>query len=238
MTATTPRPTIEDTRLFGPGPRGPLGTRNPKAPRGRHRKPRPRKVLLVAGGLALAAGALSLVRLTPDTGVGTFGASEPDQQAPPGTNTDLGPDTDTGTGTGTGTDHATNAAATIGSVPTADPSATSVMGGVSTTPTPGTPLTPTASTTTAPLPYAAAPTTIPEAPNTPASPAPTATTRTTRPHTPATTAAPQPARPPARTTSPQNPAPAPAPTAQPTQSPRPAPGLCVPIIGLCVQQQR
>ena len=35
-------------------------------PRGRHRKPRPRKVLLAAGGLALAAGALSLVRLTPD----------------------------------------------------------------------------------------------------------------------------------------------------------------------------
>ncbi|PNG16182.1 hypothetical protein C1J00_43420, partial [Streptomyces cahuitamycinicus] len=36
--------------------------------RGRHRKPRPRKVLLAAGGLALAAGALSLLRLTSGPG--------------------------------------------------------------------------------------------------------------------------------------------------------------------------
>src|SRR5690349_20801821 len=37
-------------------------------PRGRHRRPRPRKVLFAAGGLALAAGVLSLVRLSPDPG--------------------------------------------------------------------------------------------------------------------------------------------------------------------------
>lgn len=36
--------------------------------RGRHRRPRPRKVLLAAGGLALAAGALSVVRLLPGPG--------------------------------------------------------------------------------------------------------------------------------------------------------------------------
>lgn len=48
------------------------------APRGRHRRPRPRKVLLAAGGLALAAGALSLVRMSPDSGVSGLGATESD----------------------------------------------------------------------------------------------------------------------------------------------------------------
>ncbi|MEU9878140.1 hypothetical protein [Streptomyces phaeochromogenes] len=43
-------------------------------PRGRHRKPRPRRILFAVGGLALAAGALSLLRMAPqptggDTGV-------------------------------------------------------------------------------------------------------------------------------------------------------------------------
>ncbi|MFE1241511.1 hypothetical protein [Streptomyces tendae] len=43
--------------------------------RGRHRRPRPRRVLLAAGGLALAAGALSVVRLLPESGgdPGAFG---------------------------------------------------------------------------------------------------------------------------------------------------------------------
>jgi hypothetical protein len=50
---TTP-PDTPGPRLFGS--------------RSRHRRPRPRKVLLAAGGLALAAGALSLVRLMPDPG--------------------------------------------------------------------------------------------------------------------------------------------------------------------------
>ncbi|MFK4106927.1 hypothetical protein ACI2L1_44175 [Streptomyces sp. NPDC019531] len=211
MTATTTMTTgLADgggTRLFGP--------------RGRHRKPRPRKVLLAAGGLALAAGALSLVRLTPDTGLGGFGTAEADPQAAPGTG-DIG-DADTGT------DRATNAAATVGSVPLTSPSSTTAMGGVSATPTPGVSLAPAGSATAVPLPLAAVPTTIPEAPNTPNTPAPTTTTT---PRPPATTSAPQPQPAPtsARTTPP------PAPTAQPTRSTEPAPGLCVPIIGLCVQQ--
>ena len=37
-------------------------------PRGRHRKPRPRPVLFAVGGLALAAGALSLLRVARPTG--------------------------------------------------------------------------------------------------------------------------------------------------------------------------
>ncbi|MEV7740022.1 hypothetical protein AB0O75_49795 [Streptomyces sp. NPDC088921] len=204
-TVTTTGPTADGgTRLFGP--------------RGRHRKPRPRKIVLAAGGLALAAGALSLVRLVPDAGVGGFGATETDPQAAPGTDSDIDIDT--------GTDRATNAAATVGSVPQASPSSTTAMGGISATPTPGVPHAPAGSATAVPLPLAAAPTTIPEAPNTPA-PAPTASTT---PHSPSTTTAPRPSR-----TTP--PPPAPTPTPQPTHTAQPAPGLCVPIIGLCVQQR-
>ncbi|MEU1695549.1 hypothetical protein ABZ590_30060, partial [Streptomyces hirsutus] len=42
--------------------------------RGRHRKPRHRKLLLAGGGLALTAGALSLVRLASDPGPADLGA--------------------------------------------------------------------------------------------------------------------------------------------------------------------
>ncbi|NGO49097.1 hypothetical protein [Streptomyces ureilyticus] len=42
-------------------------------PRGRHRKPRPRRMLMAVGGLALAAGALSLMRLAPEPPGGTGG---------------------------------------------------------------------------------------------------------------------------------------------------------------------
>ncbi|MFI6442959.1 hypothetical protein [Streptomyces sp. NPDC050759] len=177
------------TRLFGP--------------RGRHRKPRPRKVLLAAGGLALAAGALSLVRLTPDAGVGGFGATETGPQAAPGTDKD----------------RATNAA-TVDSVPQANPSSTRAMGEISAT----------ESATAVPLPL----TTTPDAPNTQApKPPPTASTT---PHAPPPTTAPPPPAPPPPTSTPQpthttQPAPA------PTPAPAPAPGLCVPIIGLCVQQR-
>ncbi|MER5228101.1 hypothetical protein [Streptomyces flaveus] len=41
--------------------------------RGRHRKPRPRRVLVAVGGLALAAGALSLMRLAPEPPGGADG---------------------------------------------------------------------------------------------------------------------------------------------------------------------
>ncbi|MEU9732373.1 hypothetical protein AB0E07_13110, partial [Streptomyces sp. NPDC048002] len=68
MTTAPESVTTDDTsatavpRLFGP--------------RGRHRRPRPRKVLLAAGGLALAAGALTLVRLPPASGPGGLAAPE------------------------------------------------------------------------------------------------------------------------------------------------------------------
>ncbi|MFJ9583033.1 hypothetical protein [Streptomyces acidicola] len=43
---------------------------HPRPARGRHRKPRPRRMLFAVGGLALAAGALSFVRLVPESAVG------------------------------------------------------------------------------------------------------------------------------------------------------------------------
>ncbi|MGH1553694.1 hypothetical protein ACRAWF_22115 [Streptomyces sp. L7] len=48
MTTTTQAERAEDTTDVEP----PL----PRPPRGRHRRPRPRKVLLAFGGLAVAAG--------------------------------------------------------------------------------------------------------------------------------------------------------------------------------------
>ncbi|MET7458266.1 hypothetical protein ABZT03_41855 [Streptomyces sp. NPDC005574] len=186
--------------------------------RGRHRRPRPRKVLLAAGGLALAAGVLSLVRLAPDSGVAGIDSAEAEPSADPGT--DAG--------------RSTNAAASLRKAPEVSPSSTSAMGGLSPSPTPDAGLLPAAgapaSPFTAPATAAAAAgadaagptpepdsTTIPDTANTPA-PTPT-------PRSPTTTA---PAGRPTHTPA------APAPT-RATAPPAPgAPGLCVPIIGLCV----
>ncbi|MFI9174158.1 hypothetical protein [Streptomyces lincolnensis] len=191
-----PEPPITGTRLF--------------TPRGRHRRPRPRKVLLVAGGLALAAGALSLVRLTPDSGVAGLGTAEAEPR----------PDD-----SGTATDRATNAAATV-TVPKVSPSATAALGGTTATPVPGVSLAPAPAATGAPSAPWAAPTTIPEAPNTPGAPAPTATPRppsATHPGSPR----PAPTAPPSHTTPP--------PAPQPEQPGGPdRPGICVPVVGLCV----
>lgn len=172
--------------------------------RGRHRRPRPRKVLFAVGGLALAAGALSLVRLTPDAGVGGSGTAEAEPRLDPGATGEA----------------ATNTAATVAAVPDAGPSATSPMGGAGATLTSSPTSAPTTTAAPSSHPTPANPTappgatTIPEAPDTP---------------TPATTAA--------ATTPPPAPQQGPTPnrTTPPSATPQPAPpGLCVPIIGLCV----
>ncbi|MBC2900860.1 hypothetical protein [Streptomyces cupreus] len=181
------------TRLFGP--------------RGRHRRPRPRKVLLAAGGLALAAGALSLVRLTPESGLGGLGT--------PGAEPRLDPSGDSTPAT----DRATNAAATVGETPQVSPSATTVMGGLSATPTAPPRLVSTTSPTTTPASPRDPATTIPEAPNT-ITPQPQPTTTTPQPPVAAPTPAPS---------GPPN-----TPGPQPSPSPSDPPGVCVPIIGLCV----
>lgn len=201
----------------------PTKARHPWGNRGRHRRPRPRKAVLAAGGLALAAGALSLVRLLPEPGgdVDAFGA-------------EAGPRVETGGGRGTAPDPATTpAAVSTAGPPEVSPSATSAMGGLSGSPQPG--LIP------GPGPFASGPsaarpsaTTVPDSPNTDDSAPPPAHTRQPpqppgspqqpRPDTP--TPRPTPTPPPDRGTPPT-----PAPTPDPEPDP---PGLCVPVIGLCV----
>ncbi|GGP65306.1 hypothetical protein ACWDY7_16230 [Streptomyces calvus] len=160
--------------------------------RGRHRKPRPRKALLAAGGLALAAGAVALVRLTaaPDGGpsieAGARSTPHAEEPAPVATFTTDAPAPRT---------HA-------------DPTSPTALGEANPVPLP---------TRTPPPAPEDIPTTVPVTVNTPPAPTP--------PHTPAAT--PPPTTEPART-------PEPAPTPTPTPTPTPDPGLCVPIIGLCI----
>ncbi|MEU9476274.1 hypothetical protein [Streptomyces sp. NPDC048191] len=171
---------------------------------GRHRKPPPRKMLLAAGGIALAAGVLSLVRVSPESGVGAPGTAEAEPRA--------------GAGDGV-TDHASNTSATVSADPTALPSATSVMGGRSLAPEP------TAASTAAPAPSTSPNgTAVPSATALPTGPA--ATSGTT-PRPTATSSAPRPAPTTARP-APSTPAPG-----RSTAAPGPG-GLCVPVLGLCV----
>ncbi|MGW2977661.1 hypothetical protein [Streptomyces humidus] len=182
-------------------------------PRGRHRRPRPHKALFAAGGLAVAAGVLSLVRLTPDAGgpVGTR-AAEADPQSDPVAST----------GAGAAPGRPAGAATTAAPSPTAP----SAMGGASAGPAPGAGLPPGASGSppSAALTPGAAPT--PSAPGAAPTPHPAGT-----PHAPG---APQPA--PVASEAPRPPStpePAPAPASVPPAPPW-QPGVCVPVVGLCV----
>ncbi|MGW0219214.1 hypothetical protein [Streptomyces tendae] len=204
--------------------------------RGRHRRPRPRRVLLAAGGLALAAGALSVVRLLPESGgdPGAFGAG-------------AGPRVE-GSGRGAAQDRATSPGATGVGPSGASPSPTSVMGGLSGSPAPGlvpglVPA-PSASGPAVPLPAA---TTGPDGPDTPEGRGPDQGERTAREEEEGAAEddpgdrAPAPGTPqPSRS---DRPAPPPPPEGgtPPTSDPEPEPdnpGLCVPVIGLCVDLLR
>ncbi|AWE54740.1 hypothetical protein DC008_21995 [Streptomyces nigra] len=167
--------------------------------------------------MALAAGALSLVRLAPETGIPGLGPAEP-ADVP-----ELAIDTDD---PGTGQDRSTRAAATLAPSDRAhpSPSATSAMGGQGTTPAGGSILVPTPSATAA----------QPEAPgSTGDAPAPVHP-----PHIPPGTGSgtTEPSRP--APTTPAQPPPAPRPSASQTPAPQPSEpddhGICVPVIGLCV----
>ncbi|MEV0240393.1 hypothetical protein AB0I06_10745 [Streptomyces sp. NPDC050674] len=224
MTTNTPaRPregtwaAMPPTRREPPAPHAPAPAETgPFAPRarGRHRKPRPRKVLLAAGGLALATGALSLLRLTSGPGTDT-GPVEAGARPDPVTSA---------------TDDTTHTAATFPALPQAGPSSPTTLGGPAPSrggtegarPSPaaatGTPVT---SAATGP-----APTTIPDTPNTAdRAPAPRASGGgTPRPAPPA---------PPTGTTPPSRATPAPAPRPDEPEQPH-DPGLCVPVVGVCV----
>ncbi|MFI6852006.1 hypothetical protein [Streptomyces sp. NPDC050416] len=204
---TTNKPAMPQRDTGAPGETDSLP---PRARGGRHRKPRPRKALLAAGGLALAAGALSLVRLTSGPGTDSVGTVEAEPRPDPVT---------------TGTDEATNTAATAPATPEASPSSPTALGGLP--PSPGTrgPVT--------------------------ASPAPAAsmsvdTRRADTPPTPRSTTIPDTTNPPAPTARGEAPRPAPtkpSPSSRTTPTPAPEPekpkkpqdpGLCVPVIGVCV----
>ncbi|MFE7891200.1 hypothetical protein [Streptomyces sp. NPDC057412] len=155
------------------------------------------------------------MRLAPETGIPGLGPADPSDA----------PDLAIGAGE-PGTDRSTEAAATL--APSArthpSPSATSAMGGLGTTPTAGSILVPTATATAT----AGASETR--------SPAPGATGDAPPPQAPP--AAQEPSRP--APTTPQHP-PAPGrPTPSPTPTPAPQPsepddrGVCVPVIGLCI----
>ncbi|MEV7077493.1 hypothetical protein AB0N88_02895 [Streptomyces sp. NPDC093516] len=227
MTTNTPAKPRQDTgaaRQRRPVPAAPhepapaeTGPLTPRA-RGRHRKPRPRKVLLAAGGLALAAGALSLVRLTggtgPEGGVGTVEAGpRPDPVV-------------------SGTDGTPGTAAAPPDTPEAGPSSPTALGGL--TPSPvirGAGRSPSAPAG-APAPGRSPGTPTSGEPGTPpghGTAKPPAQPPRDDPARPAPTAP----APPSRTA--PAPAPGPAEPEQPRTPREPAdPGLCVPVIGLCV----
>jgi hypothetical protein len=132
--------------------------------RGRHRKPRPRKALLAAGSLAVAASAVTLVRLAATQGGGTDTGAE------------AGPHpvlhTDTGTPTGSPAPPET-----VAPTPEASPSSPTALGGKDrtplTAPEPSSPArTPTTVPDTASTPTTLPPTTLQPQPPTPTPPSP------------------------------------------------------------------
>lgn len=175
--------------------------------RGRHRKPRPRRVMFAVGGLALAAGALSLARMAAPESVVGGGAGNTEAEPRPGV----------------ATGEALDAAPTVWATPSTRPAsqgATPAQVAVSATPASGVSPAPTAPSTAAPSSAAAIPSarasvpvgSVPDTTGIPTAPvAVPSQPRTQQPSAP----------------SPTTRAPAPS----PSQS---APGLCVPIIGICV----
>ncbi|MFV0133984.1 hypothetical protein ACLGIH_12210 [Streptomyces sp. HMX87] len=200
----------------------PATPQRPRGPRGRHRRPRPRKVLVAVGALTLAAGALSLVRPAPDADPGGFDAAEAGPRA------------------GGGLAAERTATATAGPPTVPGPSATSVMGALSTPAATGSVLVP----APAPAPTSATGTWRPTVPSArrPATSVPDAPNSPDRPRPPGTRPAPGQNPPPAATPTPrppENERPAPpsrgTPPSTPDRTPEPdRPGLCVPVIGLCV----
>ncbi|MFC5240597.1 hypothetical protein [Streptomyces atrovirens] len=174
--------------------------------RGRHRKPRPRKVLLAAGSLAVAASAVTLARLATTQGGGTDIGTEAAPRPAPHTNA--------AAPTGSPT-----APETVAPTPEASPSSPTALGGKNPAPL------------ATPERSSPARTTVPDTATTPTplTPPTTGPPATRRPHPPT------PRQPPRDTPGPPPPAPhTPTPPQPDDSAPNPRPGLCVPIIGVCV----
>ncbi|MFF8193790.1 hypothetical protein ACF05L_23750 [Streptomyces bobili] len=178
----------------------------PSRARGRHRRPRPRKALFATGGFALAVGALSLLRLTADSGVDTAEAG-PRLQPTADTQPKIHPESATGT------------TATVSGSPeptTTAPAPTGNGGTVTSGATvPG--AAPTSAVRTPSGPYA--PRTRPPADEGAPAPAATRSSGSAAPRSPGPTS---------------TPAPGPD-TLPPAAGPTSRPGLCLPVVGLCVE---
>ncbi|MFE2039887.1 hypothetical protein ACFXAZ_02980 [Streptomyces sp. NPDC059477] len=189
---------------------GPPRRRLPLLASGRHRRPRPRKALLAVAGLALAFGALSLV--PPGTDSVTAGPRA--ARAEPGTGPEHPPAV---------ADRSTHAASTLPGSATPEPgrSATSAMEGLAGTPLPDATDSdaPPADAETPPATTRGATASVPP-------PSPGATKQ------PPTLPRPQPTPP--TTTSPPNHTTTPPPQPSPEPPTQQDPGLCIPLIGLCL----
>ncbi|QYX77841.1 hypothetical protein [Streptomyces akebiae] len=228
---TTPfAPTVAGTSTGPPHQVGHTPDHPAPRPRGRHRRPRPRKLLFAVGGMALAAGALSLVRLTSDP-VGGAGAVGP----APSAADDV-------------TDGTTEAGTTVGGEPSADagtPTADTPMGGGNPKPGHRPPSSGAPTPTPTPSAYRPAPSIGVDIPSAPGArdvprtpPAPDTPTAPRAPEAPRPTA-PAPTQPvaaaPQQPTTPDSPTTPTAPGDTTTTPTKPTkPGLCVPIVGLCV----
>ncbi|MEV2236059.1 hypothetical protein AB0H69_46955 [Streptomyces phaeochromogenes] len=221
-TATKPGTVTPET-----APPEPVLTR----PRGRHRKPRPRRILFAVGGLALAAGALSLLRMAPqptggDTGVeatdidpsaagSTDGPAQDDTgavpvAAPPTTGAYPSPKATTGPSGSTSTSEPNGLNGRDGRDRLNKPNGSYESYGPAGASTPG----------------AQRGATGPTGPRNPA-PNPSGDLQDTVPITPTS-----PAQPPAAA-APTAPAPTPTSPGAPQNPARPGTGLCVPVVGLC-----
>lgn len=167
-------------------------------PAGRHRKPRPRRLVLAAGGIALASGALGLVHLASPPTTGGGGSAEAQPRI--------------------GATTRSTAPASVRAVPSAGEPGGSATAG---TAAGGAPRAATATVRPFAQPSSAAPRTADTATGIPDAPSSPTASRISRSPTTATT-------PPAGSPAPSpHTATAPAPDQDP-------PGLCVPIVGLCV----
>ncbi|MFJ5268956.1 hypothetical protein [Streptomyces sp. NPDC088358] len=224
--ASTPPGRTRDTGISpgttgrAPEPADAAGTVPPafrqRTGRGRHRRPRPRRALFAVGGLALAAGALSLARMAPDGVTGSGGGAEAEPRP------------------AVADDGALDASPTVWAVPSAHPAtagAAAARGGAGATPTTGASPGATASTGPAGA-TGAAGVTDPSATAPPGAhpPGRAGAPAADPPDTTGIPTAPVPSQPPAA------PAPHPTPSGG-THAPAPkpgSPGLCVPIVGICV----
>ncbi|MFI6275762.1 hypothetical protein [Streptomyces sp. NPDC050988] len=206
-------------------------------PRGRHRKPRPHRILFAVGGLALAAGALSLLRMAPQPTGGETGVEATDIDPSAASSTDSPAQDDAGAvpvaapPTTGASPSATAASEPSGSTSTSERNGLDAPGGLSRT---NESYRPNEASPPGAQGGATGRTGIPG----PAGPNPSGALQDALPinATPPARADRQPAasRPPAAT--PSAPAPTPTSPGAPQNPARPGTGLCVPIVGFCLDR--